>query len=122
MSCYCDYDYPTFYRASIRKARKEHCCYECSRPIKLGETYEYVAAMWDGEFCTCRTCSHCRDFRQFVKNSVPCYCWAHGSIEEDARYAIEEAYFRAPDEVKGLAFRAYRLLVARNRAKAEAIR
>lgn len=122
MSCYCDYEPATFYRASIRKARKECRCYECSRTIKPGEMYEYVASMWEGEFDVYRTCSHCHDLRQFVKNSVPCYCWAHGSIEEDARYAIEDAYFRARDEVKGLAFKAYRLLIARNRAKVEAAR
>ena len=119
MDCYCDYDPATFYRSAIRKARKQCQCYECSRPIKPGETYEYVAGMWNGRFDTFRTCSHCLDIRQFVQNSVPCYCWAHGSIEEAAQYAIEEAYFRAPDEVRGLAFRAYRLLIARNRARQE---
>lgn len=117
MSCYCDYDYPSFYRATVSKARKEHRCGECARRIKPGERYEAVAAVWEGEFGTAKTCSHCLDIRTFVKNSVPCYCWAHGNIEEDARYAIEDAYYRAGDEVRGLAFAVGRLMVARNRAK-----
>jgi hypothetical protein len=118
MECFCDYDPPEFWNKSDRKARKEHRCYECGRPIKPGEIYEVVAGVWDGQFDTFKTCSHCRDIRQFVKNSVPCFCWAHGNLDEDVRNTIEEAYWRARDEVRGLAFRVGRMVIARKRASA----
>jgi hypothetical protein len=118
--CYCDDDMPSFYRATVSKARKPHQCGECGRKIKPGERYEAVAAIWDGNFGTAKTCSHCLDIRTFVKNSVPCFCWAHGSVLDDARVTIESAYWRAESEVKGLAFAVGRLVVARNRARQDA--
>lgn len=118
MECFCDYDQPEFWSKRDSKAKKEHRCYECGRAIKPGEVFETVAGKWDGHFDTFKTCSHCRDIRQFVKNSVPCFCWAHGNLDEDVRNAIEEAYLRARDEVRGLAFRVGRMVVARKRASA----
>lgn len=120
MDCYCDYDPPQFCKTKRQTARKDHKCGECFRLIKPGESYEYMAGMWDGIFSTHRTCSHCLDIRQFVKNSVPCFCWAYGSLHDDARDTIEDAYWRAGEEVKGL-FMAYgRLVIAGRRARKEA--
>lgn len=120
-ACYCDYDAPVLYKAARRNARKEHRCGECSRRIVPGETYEDAQGMMPGgDFYYAKTCSHCLDIRQYVQNSVPCFCWAHGSMEEDAENAIADAYYRARDEVKGLWFAVGRLVVARNRAKRSA--
>jgi hypothetical protein len=119
IDCYCDYDYhyPEFCYSKIRKARRSHKCTECSRIISVGEKYEYVFGKWEGETNTFKTCSDCYDIRMFVKNSVPCFCWAYGNVEGDALDAVEGAYYRAGEEVKGLAFGLGRLIVKRNRRK-----
>jgi RNase P subunit RPR2 len=120
MDCYCDYEPAQFYRARRVKAAKKHKCYECARVILPGESYEYVSAMFEKKIWTFKTCGDCADIRQFVENSVHCLCWAHGSLEDDVRDTVTEAYFRAPDEVKGLATSIYRMVIKRNRKKAEA--
>lgn len=114
--CYCDYDPPKFVSVRTPRARKLHKCHECARTIRVGETYEYVSGMWDGYLDTFKTCSHCRDIRQYLINSIPCYCWAYGGLDETLRETIEDVYCRAGAEVAGLAFRVGRLLVARKRA------
>lgn len=113
--CYCDYDsYSTIYEATIVKAaRKEHECYECRRRILPGESYESVFAVTDGEASTTKTCSHCLALREWVKAHVPCFCWAHGNVMEDA---IETARGYA-HEAPGLLFGAYRRQVAIRRAR-----
>lgn len=115
--CFCDYDPPAFCRIKVVQARKEHKCFECCRIIMPGEAYEAVFGVWDGMSGTFKTCSHCLDIRRFVENSVPCFCWAHGNVLEDARDAIADAYFRARNEVKGLAFGYGRLVIAGRRAQ-----
>ena len=117
MDCYCDYDPAEFYSSRVCAARKEYRCDECARKILPGEQYEKVTGKWAGTVSTFRTCSHCVDIRQFVENSVPCFCWAHGNTDEDAREAVREAYWRAGSEVKGLFMGYGRLVVARNRVK-----
>lgn len=117
IDCYCDYDPPTFHRQTYAKAKKQHRCEECGRKIVPGETYEYTAGLWDGSFWSFKTCSHCCDIRKFVSNSVPCFCWAHGSLMDDVKETIEAAYDRAGKEVAGLAFAVGRLVVSRNRIR-----
>ncbi len=104
MICDCDGDPPLFYRSSVLRARGTHKCFECAGVISPGESYEYVAGKWDGEVESFRTCERCYDLRVWVKNSVPCFCWAHGNMLDDARAAIEAARRRAPDEARGLRF------------------
>ena len=112
--CSCDYDAPQFYNRTIRKARKPHKCEECSGPILVGEKYEYVSGKWEwvDEF---KTCMRCHDIRQWVKNNVPCLCWAHGNMMEDCREAVNEAYYRAPTETVGLRFGFLRRIAARDK-------
>ena len=107
--CYCDYDPATIYSKRIVKARKVYRCEECPNRIQIGERYEYVFGVWEGYASQFKTCSDCTDLRQWVTNNVPCFCWAHGNMREDAREAIEEAAFRAPEETKGLRFGFLRL-------------
>ena len=54
--CSCDYDAPEFWVATIRRARKQHRCDECFKPIMPGEQYEAVAAFGDGGFYAPKTC------------------------------------------------------------------
>lgn len=117
--CVCDYDPPSFYHQEIRKARKPHRCNECGTLILPGERYEHVRGKWEGYIDNLDTCERCLDIRQWVKNNVPCFCWAHGNMIEDAKEAVEEAHFRAPSETVGLRFGLLRRIALRDRVKAE---
>lgn len=110
--CVCDYDAPEFYSKSWPKARKQHKCEECSGPIVPGECYELVAGRWNGSFDTFKTCQRCVDLRQWVINNIPCTCWAHGNLHEDLKESVQEAAWRAEDEVRGVRFGFLRRMVA----------
>lgn len=116
--CSCDYDPPEVYSSRLVKARKEYRCYECDRKIAIGDTHEYVFGVSGGYPYQPRTCLHCVGIRQFVSINIPCFCWAHGNIIDDAKAAIEDAYYRAGDEVRGVMFGFLRLLVKARRSSA----
>ena len=60
MSCNCDVgESAAFCATTMRRARKDHRCYECGDTIEPGETYEVIEGMWDGSFETYKTCSGC---------------------------------------------------------------
>lgn len=119
MDCFCDYEPAIIYNRATRKARKPHRCDECGGNIAVGQYHEVVDAMWDRSigFETARTCSLCLDLRKFVTASVPCFCWAHGNMLEDARDTVQDAYERAGDEVCGLFMGYGRRRVAIDRAR-----
>jgi hypothetical protein len=117
--CYCDYDPPVFHSRAVRKARKNHKCYECRSPIFSGEQYEYVTGKWDGDIEVFKTCQHCVDLRIWVQNNVPCLCWGHGNMFDDLRDAIEDACDRAPSETVGLRFGFMRRIIIRDRINKE---
>src|SRR3990167_10996312 len=102
MDCYCDDDPPEFWSSKIKTARKQHRCGECGKPIKPGDKYEAVAAVQAGDFYAPKTCEPCHDLRQWVANNLPCFCWAHGNVLDDAKAAVSEATHRATDETRGL--------------------
>ena len=65
--CSCDIDDgdPIDVRViKMRKARKEHKCFECERIIKKGEIHEYLKGLVDGcnlvEWRTCLGCTRMR--------------------------------------------------------------
>lgn len=111
--CYCDYDPATVYHVAEHAARKEHRCSECFRQIKVGEPYERVFAICDGDACTFKTCLRCLALRKFVMAHVPCLCWTHGNVIDDC---IETAEYYAHETV-GLMFGALRrrILIYRNK-------
>lgn len=104
MSCFCDYDPAEFYHAQRRKARKPHKCDECRRAIQPGETYEHARGKWEGDVGTFDTCCRCLALRDFVQAHVPCFCWAHGNMIEDATETADEY----AHETVGLKFGALR--------------
>lgn len=111
-TCYCDHEPAQFYVAEIRTARKQHKCNECGRAVQPGERYEHVRAKWDGDMATVRTCVRCLSLREWVKAHVPCFCWAHHDMIEDAINTAQNYAHEAP----GLLFGAYRRRVLIKRA------
>ena len=115
--CYCDYDYdaPSVYAVTNPTARKSHECSECRAEITPGTKYENVFGIWDGRPGTFKTCPKCLDLLEYVKAHVPCACFAHGNIHDDAIETAREW----SHEVDGLLFGAYRRLIkARKQPKA----
>lgn len=112
-ACYCDYDPPEFYHQEVRRAKKEHRCSECGRSISPGESYEHVRGKWDGYVDTFKTCPRCLALKAWVQARVPCLCWAHGNIIEDAIEGAREYAHEAP----GLLFGAYRRQIAIRRQR-----
>jgi hypothetical protein len=124
--CYCDYDPAVFYHKTRPKARRAYTCEECLRTIEPGQAYENVFAKWEDWPVTFKTCAECADLRQWVKNNVPCLCWAHGNLFEDLQMAVNDACCRAPLETAGLRFGFLRRMNAiwgftKRRAKARAM-
>lgn len=95
-ACYCDYEPPEAHSRSLRKARKAHRCDECFRSIAPGETYEYVWGKWEGDVSTFKTCPRCLKLREWLQAHVPCFCWAHGNLIEDASNTVEDYAHEAP--------------------------
>ena len=115
IDCFCDYDSPEVYRSNMRKARKQYHCYECSAKILPGDVHEYHFGVMYGDSYDGRTCAKCVEIRNCVTGNIPCFCWAHGNMIEDAREAINEACYRAPDETVGLRFGFLRRLSIRDK-------
>jgi hypothetical protein len=80
LSCGCDYydGYASLYRATYRKARKEHVCIECHTTIKKGETYEYEISLFEGDFSTKKTCEKCSDLAYSLMDLG--FCWEAGDL------------------------------------------
>lgn len=106
-ACYCDFEQPSFYREQKRKASKPHRCCECGATIAPSEVYQLSVGLWDGEFSVYKTCPRCLALVDYVKASIPCFCWAFTEMRE---YAIETVREFA-HELPGLLFGAYRLEV-----------
>lgn len=119
-ACYCDYEPAKFYQVEVRKAKrnlrqpaKVKRCSECGVIICAGERYEHVWAMWDDGPCVFNTCPRCLDLREYVIAHVPCFCWYHGDVREEAIETIRNYAHEAP----GLLFGALRreVLIRRQR-------
>lgn len=117
-NCFCDHEPAEVYRKNRQTARKTHRCYECNGLILNGERYEYVFHIWEGHPDVCKTCPRCLSVRDFLTISLPCYCWSHRGAFEDAEEQIDEAYYRARDEVQGLRFGYLRRKIIAARARA----
>lgn len=115
--CYCDGETFTVYRThKVRASRKRRKCDECNRPIAIGESYTYAFGVYEGKGASYATCTDCQKLVDYLVASFDCYCHMHGAAFDGLRDFLEDAYHRAPNEMRGVRFRVGRLLVARNRA------
>jgi hypothetical protein len=57
--CFYQDESPEFYEQSIRKARREHRCEGCHKPIARGDLYVYGSGKYDGDFYDFKTCGVC---------------------------------------------------------------
>lgn len=51
------------YSETIRKARKQHKCYECSSLIHKGDKYYDIKGLWEDRFSNFRIHRECQEFR-----------------------------------------------------------
>ena len=89
--CYCDFGEPaSFYtKRLVAKARRAHRCNECGNQVRPGESYERVTGVWDGDLSTFCTCQKCLSLREAVTECVPCFCWRHGDMLNDAIETVQ---------------------------------
>lgn len=69
--CYCsawDGDTAEVSHLTTPRARKEYRCDECKEPIRIGERYERLFMVLDGDPITFRTCSECVDLRAYLNS------------------------------------------------------
>lgn len=69
--------------SEMRRARKEHQCFECSRVIAKGEQYEVAKGKSDFGIETYKTCAHCVWARSWLL--VECNGFLFGGVEDDLR-------------------------------------
>lgn len=58
--CSCDDNPPKVFSQVVRRAAREHRCYECGRTIAKGDLYQVSSGVWDGgpeSFKWCDTCT-----------------------------------------------------------------
>lgn len=84
----CDEPYLIYNPPAPTKAAKEHTCTECSRKIAKGETYYRSSGLYDNQWDTHHTCSHCRIACEWL--DVNCGGFLHHAVEEDiSEHAFE---------------------------------
>ena len=81
---------PEFSSERTVTARKPHKCCECGRVIEVGEQYEYVTGVWEGDFCTFKTCRHCIAVRLWLRKV--CNSFAYAGLYEDIYEHKQEGY------------------------------
>lgn len=105
MSSY-DCEAPSVYSEQLVSARKEHSCTECGHPIFVGEEYQRINGLWDGEWGTYATCQCCAKTRCALSaeldfgECVPIGCLAEELEEfEQCRGPLEPVIAVPPESI-----------------------
>lgn len=90
MSCIvADYDETaTVETREQRKSRKDRRCFECGGLIKKGDKYEYVSALFDGEWKHMSVCMDCTS----IRNALFKHGIQYGALWEDLISFIREGF------------------------------
>jgi len=84
--CDCDDISPNeFYRARELKAKKQHRCCECHKPINVGNKYIYIAGKSDGDFWTAKQCLSCSKLTGKIWSMFPSMCFCFGELIDTIR-------------------------------------
>ena len=114
MGCYCDYDQPAFYSATVRTAKKQHKCCECGHTIEPGEKYENVAGKWDGRIGSYHTCEACADLRDSLADSGGCFY--HGGLNDEYYEYLSSVFIGTDTDADDV----HRRVMAKHRAGSNA--
>lgn len=68
------------------KARKQHQCHECRRPILKGQTHQVHVTKFDGDFEVYRTCQVCVEIRRGFSCDGS---WTYGALWDDLTESFE---------------------------------
>jgi hypothetical protein len=72
---------PTFYNEQIiKKSRKLHKCSECYKHIDIGNSYQYVIGVWDGDWSSYKICDKCQGLRKKIHDLET----SHGCREHES--------------------------------------
>lgn len=101
LSCSCDGDsYTEVYREKLVRARKAHVCHYCKNQIKIGETYSYIFAVYEGDAYSEHNCERCADLAETLLELG--FCWGSGELREAyVEYLREYTNSIRYDEVTG---------------------
>lgn len=95
-ACGCD-EYPSFFKETARRARKEHKCCECGHTITPGQEYQHIFMVYEGDPDTYKVCERCADLMSAFHDLG--YCTAYGGFFEDYGDWLEyERPFPGDDE------------------------
>ena len=93
-----------FTNITVRKARKQHECSECLRPILVGAKYEYAVGKFDGEIWTTHTCLECAEIAEAF------YCDGRmygGILWEDMECAFDQLNESCFDKLQTVSAKKY---------------
>ncbi|MFK3873082.1 hypothetical protein [Pseudoalteromonas rhizosphaerae] len=83
-----DCEIPSAFSETVRKARKQHACCECSQKISVGENYQYCSGVWDGKPDSYKTCLSCLKIREnYVAETGECVAF------ESLRESISNSFY-----------------------------
>ena len=103
--CDCDGERPEAFNQNTRKARKLHRCGECRGPIRSGDSYEYVSGIWEGDFCTFKTCLQCVELRKWAAKEFKPFCWQFTMLHQnvlDEAWGESALYGVAKDRIQAI--------------------
>lgn len=88
---------PSLFDERIRKANKQHKCYECHSPIVKGEKYHDIKGLWDGRFDNFKIHKDCQEFRLTLeKDFSP--AWndyiAYGELHEAIGQVVSDKFLK----------------------------
>ena len=89
-----DFEGPSCYAQTFRKARKTHRCYECHSEIRRGDRYEEVTGVWDGRPDRFRTCLDCVS----VRDAFFCDGFEYGGVWEYLHEHLRNCAHTTPTE------------------------
>ena len=81
-------DYCTELSRSNPTARKEHRCQECRQIINIGDKYEKITEVFEGEISTHKTCTNCVSIRDVFFSDG----YFFGNIIEAMEEHVSECY------------------------------